>query len=132
MVLKLWYLLCFSLLSFLWMENEGWQDSNAARIQENSVQSKIMPVWSRYLKRFKSDSNFKCWSSKIQDGGRRPKWRNFSTSLCRSISIVNRYISAKGDVRSVCSFVTINFVTYRTYRQRDRHSSVDSIAQVHS
>jgi hypothetical protein len=95
-------------------------------IQKNSVLSKMTPgVWGRYLKRFKSYSIFKCWSSEIQDVGRRPKWRNFSTSLDRSISIVTRYICVKGNVCSLCSFVTIHIVT-------SIHTSIDSITQIHS
>jgi hypothetical protein len=38
-VLKLSHLLCFSLLPFYGRENDGWEDSNAARILENSVVS---------------------------------------------------------------------------------------------
>jgi hypothetical protein len=34
----------------------------------------------------------------------------FFMSLGRSISIVTRYICAKGDVCSICTFVTIHFV----------------------
>jgi hypothetical protein len=124
-VRKLSHFLCFSLLPFDGWENEGWQDSRATRILENSVLSKMTPVWSRYLKWFKSYSIFKYWSSDIQDGRRRPKWRIFSTSLGRSISIVKRYIYAKGDVCSICSFVTIHFVTYI-------QTSVDSITRIHS
>jgi hypothetical protein len=110
---------------FYGWENEVWQDSHAIRILDNSVLSKMTPVWSRYLKRFKSCSILKCWSSKIQDCRRRPKWRNFSVSLGRSLSIVKRYICAKGDVCSICSFVTVHFVTYiQTYIHTDRHLSI--------
>jgi hypothetical protein len=59
-------------------------------------------VWSRYLKRFKSNSIFKYWSSEIQDGRWQPKWRNFSVSLGRSISIVKGNICAK---EAVITFV---------------------------
>jgi hypothetical protein len=128
-VLKLLHSSCFRLLPFYISENGGWQDSFAATFQENSVLSKMMPIWSWYLKWFKSYSIFKCWSSEIQDGGRRPKWRIFSTSLGRLISIVKRYIWAKGDVCSICSFVTIHFATYI---HTSIQTSVDSITQIHS
>jgi hypothetical protein len=100
------------------------EKKNSAMFHENLVLSKMTPVWSRYLKRFKSYSIFKCWSSKMQNGDRRPKWRNFSASPGRSISIVKRYICAKGDVCSICSFVTIHFVTYiHPSRHPDIHPS---------
>jgi hypothetical protein len=47
----------------------GKQNSNAPGMQGNLVLSKMTPVWSQYLKRFKSYSIFKYWSSEIQDGG---------------------------------------------------------------
>jgi hypothetical protein len=99
------------------------QDSYAARIQDNLALSKMTPVWNRYLERFKSYSIFKSWPSEIQDGGWRPKWRNFSTSLGSSISIVKRYICALGDVCSICSFVTAHFVTYRHPDIRRQHNA---------
>jgi hypothetical protein len=39
------------------------------------------------------------------------------------------YICANGDVCSICSFVTIHFVTYI---HTSIHTSVDSITQIHS
>jgi hypothetical protein len=45
-------------------------DQNVCRIKGISTLSKMTSVWSRYLKRFKSYSIFKCLSSEIQDGGR--------------------------------------------------------------
>jgi hypothetical protein len=121
------------LASYHFMDGKmrGGKTPNVARIQENSVLSKMTSVWSRCLERFKSYIILRCWSSKIQDGRRRPKWRNFSVPLGRSIYIVKRYICAKGDVCSICSFVTIHFVTYiQTSRHPSRHTSVDSITQM--
>jgi hypothetical protein len=128
-VLKLSHLLCFSLLPFYGWENDEWQNSNAARIQDNSVLSK-MTVRSRYLKQFKHYSIFKCWPSEIEDGGRRPKkWRNFSTSLGRSISIVKTqevYFCQTGCF--VAFVISSQYISLHPYR----HTSVDSITQFHS
>jgi hypothetical protein len=122
--------LCFSLLPFYGWENEGWQDSHATSILQNSVLSKITPVWSRYLKRFKSYSIFKCWSSKIQDGVPRPKWRNlFHVAWQIDFYCHEVYLCQKGCLYSVCTFVTIHFVTSL---HTDIHTSVDSITQIHS
>jgi hypothetical protein len=78
--------------------------------------------------RFKSYSIFLCWPTKIQDGGRRPRWRDISTSFDKSISIVKRHVCTKGGVCCICNFVTIHFVTYlHTYRQ----TSDCSISQIH-
>jgi hypothetical protein len=45
------------------------------------------------------------------------KMLDFFMSLDRSSSIVKRYICAKGDACSICSFITIHFVTSRySYR----------------
>jgi hypothetical protein len=112
----------FSLLPSYGWENDGWQDSNVTGIQVNLVLSKMMPVWSRYFKQFESYSIFKCWSSKIQDGGRRPKWRNVSTSLGRSISVFKMCFVPEG--------LFAAFVVSSQYILLRRHTSVDSITQI--
>jgi hypothetical protein len=124
------YHICYAVAFYHLMDrNNKWQTLNVAKIKGISVLNKIMSVWSRYLKRFQSYSIFKCWPVEIQYGGRRPIWRNVLTSLGKSISIVSRYIWAKGDVCSICTFVTIHFVTYiRT----SRHPSIALRRSIHN
>jgi hypothetical protein len=84
----------------------------------NSVLSKMMPVWSRYLKRFKSYSIFKCWSSEIQDGGRRPKWRNYRRHLA------DRFILSIGIFLPKGMFVAFVVSSQYISLQPDRHTYI--------